>query len=593
MKKLKKLAVMLITGIMAFTFAACAPVNPDGPNNGLEEEIDASKTQLYVFNYGGGFGYDWLIAAKERFESAHAEDVLEEGKKGVQIIIEHAKQSMTGTEVKQSKNDVFFTEGVNYYSLINDGALLDLTEAIKKPLSDIDADDTRSVFDKYSSDQKEYFGVGDSAETYKYYGVPHYAGYWGIIYNKQLFDDRGLYFRKDQSAYDEYGVREMRFVGKAKNVEKSLGPDGQTGVIDGVDYSLDDGLPATYDEFFALCDYIALDLKLIPITWNGSNSSDYLQTFTYTLAVDYDGKTDIMKNYSLKGTAPELGTVNGAGEFVPDSTPTELTPETGYEIYRSASRYNALKFLNNLVIDDVEHNKYHNENAFKSSYSHMNAQEDFLYGGIDGVTTSSAMLIDGVWWQMEASSTFRDMQNKYGDEYTAKNRNFALMPLPKANSTKASETANSAVKQTMYDAQFSLAYIKSNIADYKKNIAIEFLRFVNTQESLVEYTKITDTTKALQYTLSDAEKEGLSEFGKSVINLQSRSEIVYPYVKDATYLNNASMFRPSQMFYSQVTSSRAPQWAAGEMRDRNTDVKTYFEGMYNYYKNTRWTQLVK
>ena len=126
------------------------------------------------------------------------------------------------------------------------------------------------------------------------------------------------------------------------------------------------------------------------------------------------------------------------------------------------------------------------------------------------------------------------------------------MPLPKANEAKAAEAAKSDVKNTLYDAQYSSAFIRSTIEDYKKDLALEFPRFVNTQESLVEYTQITNTTKALDYELTEAEKAQLTHYGRSLIELQERSEIVYPYAKNSLYLNNAASFKPSQMFFSNV-----------------------------------------
>ena len=89
----KKLLACVCAAVMCFAFTACSPVDPNNPDNpgggGNTEKIDTSRTQLYVFNFYGGYGSDWLTAAKARYEELHKDDVYEDGKKGIQIIISH------------------------------------------------------------------------------------------------------------------------------------------------------------------------------------------------------------------------------------------------------------------------------------------------------------------------------------------------------------------------------------------------------------------------------------------------------------------------------------------------------------------------
>ena len=159
----KRGAALALGCALALAFVGCA--TPTGPNDDHKEEINTEATQLYVFNYGGGFGREWLDAAKQRFEALHAEDSYEEGKKGVQILIDHRKESLTSEQYKTSSNEVFFTEGVNFYDLYNGGTFLDITDAVTEPLSDIDADDTQSIEDKMYEEQRDFYGVTENGET--------------------------------------------------------------------------------------------------------------------------------------------------------------------------------------------------------------------------------------------------------------------------------------------------------------------------------------------------------------------------------------------------------------------------------------------
>lgn len=579
-KGLKNIISAILAMTMIFSLAACTPANPDGE----EEPIDTSRTQLYVYNFNGGFGSEWLKAAKARFEKKHENDELESGKKGVQVIIKANKDSNNGdtfwNNIPKAREEVYFVENADYYKLVGNGLMLDITDAMTSPLSEYG--ETESIKDKMSAEQQAFFGVAKGENT-AYYGVPHYAGYWGIIYNKDLFDRQGYYFADDQSLFEASGQLALRFVQSSlENTKKSAGPDGKYDTDD-------DGLPTTYEEFFLLCDYIK-EKKDIAIQWRGVSYSDYVQTVTNTFAVDFEGKDQWMLNYEFgSGNAKQatnLGRVVN-GRFVKDSEPTTINPSNGYELARQEGKWHAVEIMKKIC--DPSYDDYHNANAYNNSYSHLDAQSDFLYGGIDGRTTSAAMLFDGVWWQMEAASTFSDIVKRYGDEYSEKNRNFALMPLPKANAEKLAESrADGAKNQTMYDAQYSLAFIKSNIAEYKKDLAIDFIRFVNTQESLVEYTTITNTTKALNYTLSDEEKAKLTNFGRSVISLQEKSDIVYPYSTSAKYQNNSSQFRPGRMYRTTATTKEYVPSTFHE--ESSVTAESYFNGMATFFKNL-WSSL--
>ena len=43
---------LLLGGLVAFSFAGCG----GGPTGNYTEEVDENRTQLYVYNYDGGFG---------------------------------------------------------------------------------------------------------------------------------------------------------------------------------------------------------------------------------------------------------------------------------------------------------------------------------------------------------------------------------------------------------------------------------------------------------------------------------------------------------------------------------------------------------
>lgn len=131
-------------------------------------------------------------------------------------------------QILDNRDEVYFTEYAYYYTLKNEGVLGDISEAVTKPLEEYG--ESRSIKDKMSRDQQAYYGVGEGDEA-KYYAVPHYAGYSGLIYNIDLFEEEGYYFAKTPSD----NTREGRFIDKFNTV-RSAGPDGEFGTSD-------DGLP--------------------------------------------------------------------------------------------------------------------------------------------------------------------------------------------------------------------------------------------------------------------------------------------------------------------------------------------------------------
>lgn len=289
--------------------AACAV-------GGQTEDIDQLRTQLYVRNFEGGFGSDWLRAAKARFEEAFKNKSYEEWKQGVQIIIAPPAKTdgiSLRPNLNNTVNKVFFNESVYYYDYIRDGLLLDITDAITTPLTEFG--ETRSIADKMSEEQRGYY----LTQNGKYYGISHYAGYNGIVYDMDLFDKYSLYFA--DSEISELIVNETD--------ERSAGPDGIFGTSD-------DGLPATFDEFFVLCDKM-LELSIKPITWPGQYYNTYIEKVINALYVDDVGLEQSMLNYTFRGRAKNLlNSVEKDGSY---TYMTSWASGVRITMYRRAARF--------------------------------------------------------------------------------------------------------------------------------------------------------------------------------------------------------------------------------------------------------------
>lgn len=577
LKKMMGIALSLLLGVST-VLAAVGCKGPSLPGN-YTEEVDTNRTQLYVYNYDGGFGSEWLSKVKQRYEELHANDVYEPGtgKRGIQIMMNNTKNGVTSETIKSGQDDeVYFIENMYYYSLRYDGALMDITDAVS---GENPYEPAKTIESKLTAEQQNFYGIKGAREDGKtqYLGVPHYFGTYGLVYNKDLFDEKGYYFL---DGYDENSNLEDKFVYYDTD-KKTAGPNGQYG-------DDDDGLPTTYQEFYWLLEYISRMNSQTALSWTGQYYTQYLGFLLNSLVADYEGLDQMMLNFTFDGTATDLGSITG-GSFAEDANDLQITEENGWELKRQSGVYYALDFIENLVDTEM----YHNSNAFTDSYSHLDNQQDFLMSGVDGVTTPIAMTVDGMWWQSESSQVFSSMASRYGDQYSMENRNLRWMPLPKANKEKAAEAAekiaNGRNGYTVTDSLYSLCCVSSGIEDWKLPIAIDFIQFCNTDESLIEFTTTTNTVKALTYEIDETVLEQLSPYGRSLIEYIQNADIVYPYSQAELYINNSSMFRADE-YYRATVNGATKNYPAQAFHVDGISAEDYFTGLATYYKSS-WNTL--
>ena len=566
MKKMKKviaLALATTSVFSAFAMASCG-----GSGGGGGEKVDVNRTQIYVNNYSGGYGVEWLTEIKKAYEKAQENVCWEEGteKKGVQIIINNTRPELAADSILGNNDEVYFTENVHYQALLADNVFADITNAItaKNPY-----DDDKTIVSKFKQQQVDALNVGG-----KYYAIPHYEGAYGLIYNKELFDNKGYYLIQniaDDTNVDDITLSDYFDIRKTGE-NYTAGPDGKTGVIDGVDYSKDDGLPATYTEFFALCEWISRRNDT-PLLWTGKYRVLHLKSLLGTLLADYEGLDSMLASINFDGTQVDsLGKIVN-GKFTLDGESVEINESNGYDVSRRAGVYYALKFLKNVFGNE----KYYNEKAFSDGYSHTDAQTDFVWGGYDG-TPNYAMLVDGEWWEEEASDAFTAMVDYYDDTFAKTSREFGWMPLPNATSDKISQ------KDALCDTRSAFAFVKANVNADKMPLITDFLQYVYADAKLEEFTKITGTLRALNYELSPTVLSEMSPFGRSLYEVKRKADVVYLTSTSTLFAMNQKTFEPSNAFVAQGDWKNPVDVLSG-----NVSVEDYFNSVGNYFKSlTIW-----
>lgn len=486
----------------------CACGNDLETGDGIEEELDINRTQLYVSNFNGGYGSKWLMNLKLKFEELHKDDEIEPGtgKKGVQVLIDNAKTSGTGliNSIKGSSSQVFFNESVSYSDYVSQGLILDITDMVKQPLTQYG--ESRSVYDKFNDIQKKCLEVNG-----KIYAVPHYEGFNGITIDVDLFDKNKLFLGKN----GQFGY-------KSTDTDLlSAGPDGD------YDTTYDNGLPATYAEFYELCKMM-VKRGIIPITWSGEHQF-YVKDLVVAMSADANGYAETELGFSFDGTSNnliDLSSLKSDGTYTTQTG--EIKTSNGYDIMRQEGYYDALKFLHTIIS-----NEWYSGTSFTDGQTQTDTHYDYLLSGKESSLRPIAMLVEGCWWENEANSVF-DRMSSYPNAGKYERR-FRFMPFPKSSQDKVGKQG-----QTLVENIMAYGFINANIDEKFKPLALEFLQFCNTDEALVDFTVTTNTTKGLLYEMSKSDLDKCTYYGRSLYERKSNAQVVYPLSVNPLYNENYS-----------------------------------------------------
>lgn len=573
MKTAKRVFIIFLSLIMIFccsVLGGCRKkITP------IPRPIYYNRTQLYVSNYVGDLDDKWLINVKNRFEEAYKDYSFKNGKKGVQILIDNSNYN-TGkaiiTTISGSRNNVFFAKDAYYYEFVDKGLIADITDIVTQDLG-LYGETGVTIEDKLLPQHKAFYKTTDN----KYYAIPHYSTYNGIMYDVDLFETKKFYFAANESVdanttpYNtdiDNGNNGFIF---EKDDKKSNGPDGKPNTYD-------DGLPATYEEFFILCSCIAHS-NHAPIIWSGEYRNDYIQNLCQALATDYEGKIQTELHYGFNATANNLvKSISDNGTVVFD-IPKGIYSNNGYELSRSAGKYYALDFYQKLSSNPAF---YLNKN-YNITLSPKMAYEDFLFSSPEGFEPI-AMICEDITWERRATSSFEDIAIEYGDEYSKHNRRIGIMPLPKATKDQIGKTF------TVLDTANSLGFINANCDPDELALSKAFLQFCYTDVSLKDFTLTTSVPKALDYELTDNELSQMSYFGKSVWNVRENCDVVYPLSTNPFFMENQKALSYHNMFES-VIGDKTYNSIADSLRGTNPDrisAKDYFNGIIAKYDSSWW-----
>lgn len=563
--KRRKIVSLALVGSVALTgLVGC------GPREVEKEPINENATQLEVATFNGALGDEWLYALKARFEKAYENVSFETGKMGVQVSIDTDKKYAGGSLVSTITSDdadVYFTEEVNYYDFVlgaqGNSYLKDISEIVTGNIPG----EEKSIEDKMNSTAASYFKTNG-----KYYAIPFYESYSGITYDIDLFQSKGFYLKGD--AANGYEALKLggayQFVGEGQFVDGkttqilSYGPDGEYGTSD-------DGLPATYTEFFAMMDYMK-GKEVIPFVWSG-NFPGYFSSFLTAMWADHEGETGVINSITLDGVTEELVDLSTGTPYF--YTQENITTENGYLMAKQEGKYYALQFADKILSSS----EYYYSLSTNESFTHTQAQDEFIASVPSPNKKPIAMLIEGTFWFNEASSSFASYAKKYGSQY-GENRNLGFMPLPKATNSDFGDASFLSIKNT--------ACMVNALTDVPMDALKAFIQFAHTDYSLSEFTSLVNLPRGFSYEMDS--EHTMTAFAKSVYDLHAKSEIIFPYSSSEIFRKNVNVFHMETGIWNSKIDTNYIYPLNAMKAGSDKTPEDYFSGLSTYLESA-WTTL--
>ena len=547
---MKKIISVVLAGIIGTSVvSACVGCSKPGP------EIDTTKTQLYVSNYNGGQGTAWLDTENStddmigRFEEAYKDVSFEDGKTGVQVLVTPTKTKGNTliSQMSGMEEEVFFQEDVPYGTAADAGKFLDITDVINS----VQAQEGVSI----NETRLENLSVDG-----KYYAIPHYEIYDGITYDVDLFEDELLYFADERdNGNDGFLV--------TKNDIRSKGPDGEYD-------TWDDGLPASVDEFFKLCDHM-VSLGIIPMVWSGQYAF-YFAHIMMAFSANYLSAEELKANFSFDSNGVETEVVTGFNAAgVPQIQKVAITPENGNVVYAQAAKYYALDFMSRIYSNP---NYYYDKSTSSSVFSHTDAQDAFVKSKLKGGDSKPiAMLVDGNWWYNEAKTS---IQESYAYGAKAYNRKFGYLPIPTAQ-TEAQAEAGKEMK--LLNAYSSYVFVKSSIKPAKIKLAKEFIKFCYTPANLQQFTMDTGLHKAVDYSMTEEQLKTMPYQSKMLMEYKMEHGSYDTRSTSPIYLQSEG-----ELLTASVVSGSSYDYPTDAFKNK-VSAKDYFKGMW--IESDSWTAM--
>ncbi len=516
---MKKFLTMLLCLVVSFSAVACGGGNEDGPKEG--------QVVLEFILPDTGIGTEWLKSANQRFMAMNVNKPYAD-KVGVYCKITPGDANFA-TMASDAYHVYFKERNERISNVVKTGTLLNIDEIVRNPYDDRDGVKL-SMDDKIPEEHKSYF----QSEEGEYYALPYNECYAGLTYDKRLFDLNGYYFAKPGQGTKwpcaKYGTN-YEFIIPYDEDAKTCGPDGVEGTVD-------DGLPSSYYELLTLCELLKIE-GVSPFQLTGEHLHygtlllgglfASLQGFEKARGYfDLEGEVEVITGFTNENL---LGTISYLKK--PRTKKVTITEETGYYISQSVEKYYAYALL-----EIIHREGYWSVNHVKDTYSHIDAQQDFIYSGY-GDNEKMGMLIEASYWYNE--STIRDNFKYFYMDYDVPNndREVAWMNLPvNISNVVTGEDATATydgITESVKGEKPVLLDVSRSVVVFNKRAQedpavyealVDWIYFFNSDEELSNYTIESGMAKPYNYEVNTADAATWNSFEKGVWDLRKKANVI-------------------------------------------------------------------
>ena len=534
----KKLVLALVPLLTTGVLAGC---NRD---RGGSRDVDSSKTQLHVAAVRSGMEDKWIQDLAEKFTAKYKDYSFESGKKGVQVWVDGDKTAYNGdqlySKIKTDDHEIYFIENAKYNTFINPEKLVvnlkDIV-SIKGSSGNQFYPDEKSIIERMDPQFRDAFEKSNG----DIYMLPYYESFATFQYDKDVFNNPGsntwgksFYFRRSdnviaanalaadwyelpvvgcpvQPIYDDYDINQQEFDPQnffcdinAAASERSFGPDGIEGTID-------DGLPQTFTEFALLLSVMKRAGFTTPLLGNKTYNY-YFADMLASVWANEEGIDNINLNFSWNGTANDLVKIEN-GQVVKDNGELVLESKTinskssALELHRQEGIYRALQFSKLIYGDGTNVDMNYEFTEAQSLFKKTKFNSSARYG----------LICDGNWFENEMKGTFSKNES---DPNHRLNRNFGFFTFPKSTSSKWFNTLGD---MTIYNINSSTCFLNKTLETSKANVmeaAKAFFLYANSNEGMSAFTAETSVTRPFEYSITASDQNKIPSYGKDMMELR-------------------------------------------------------------------------
>ncbi len=540
---MKKVLSLIMALLIVLSMVACGGGQGSGSGGGGDDKYNISggnKVEINLSNPTGGVGQRWIEDLAEEYAKRNVDTDYGDGKKGVYIEITPEKGRYADS-IKGTNTDILVQAHIYSGQIANTGDLYCLDEVYY--------DETRvggSLETKIFDNLKPSLVTSDG----HCYGLPVAEFYSGISYNAGLFEEIGAYFLLDQngagvSFYSSLTDRTYKM--GTPTLQLSYGPDGAPGTVD-------DGLPASLEEFIALMEFVK-SRGYYPMCLSGAHN--YYSNYLFGGLMVALAGSEQMNNYYNSDGVVQVVELDATGNPVltdepifagvdyikkPSTKPLVLTSDNGYMASTMVAKY-----YTTALIEIMRREGFFSLEASGETVSHYDAQLAFLAGEANGFS-NSAMLIDASYWYNETIDVGNFVATKVSMAKTKEDFDIRFMPLPTSFYFDADKEPLQEPTPTVLNDEGGYELVVNsdvkNDASLEKAV-IDFLKFIYAEEQIKSKTISTGMAMSVQVNMTEDELEQMDSFYRYLYKARAKdgSNILFNTSASTSFVKNKGNLR--------------------------------------------------